>query len=70
MSEDKSVSYEFQFKAVEYIVTMCFTNEDDDEGKLQLELEERETAERWKGAFDVACECVSLYGNLFWEIFN
>ena len=56
MGDEKSVSYEFQFKGKDYIVSMYLSDEDGEDEKLFLELEEKDTAETWKGVYEAACK--------------
>ena len=50
MSEDSSVVATYVFRGIEYVVTMNVSA-----AALTVEVEDRLTADQWRGSFDATC---------------
>jgi hypothetical protein len=59
--DEKSKSYEIQFKNIDYIANLCADLQNEE--KMYVEIEEKLTTERWKGVFDAACKSIP---HVFW----
>ena len=52
MEGDTAVVANYIFRGIEYGVTMNMLNDNE----LQVEVEDRQTTDQWRGKFDTACE--------------
>ncbi len=53
MEEDSTVVATYMFRGIEYVITMNTL----DTNTLVVEVEDRLTADQWRGSFDSACKC-------------
>ena len=53
MEEDATVVATYIFRGIEYVVTMNIVNNG---SSLVVEVEDRLTADQWRGSFDAACK--------------
>ena len=59
--EDSTVVATYVFRGIEYIVTMNVLN---NRSTLVVEVEDRLTADQWRGSFDAACKINSINFNV------
>jgi hypothetical protein len=59
MTDDNLNSYDLTFKNVDYSISMYVESETNE--KLCLEIEDKISAERWKGVFDSTCKFEGFY---------
>ena len=56
MDEESNITATYIFRGIEYVVSMNVTP-----STLRVEVEDRLTADQWRGSFDAACKhCVQI----------
>lgn len=61
MDQPAGLQVDYVFRGVEHAVRVVVSGQ-----VLELEVEDRMTADQWRGAFDASCECAHLGWALLW----
>ena len=54
--ENGAITNTYQFRGVDYVVCMC----PDEDQAITVEVEDKGTADQWRGTFDAACKFCEL----------